>query len=188
MKTKELVSELKELGYFVDRKEGGLSSEYLAISTADNYLIATISEKYPSVLNTDIYKGYNDNPGASAVLRMLIEYSMTPLDEREDTNKYLVHLFPGEEGYLNLDISSDDLALTDRYNTVGYHTEFTEKEYKELQNKYPQWLPKFDKDDPRFIEVQDGKNSEPMTKVHDSELMYPDEEFIRTYSYLHRDY
>ena len=155
MKTKELVSELKEIGYFVERKDDGLSSEYLAISTADNcYLIATVSEKYPGVLNTDIYKGYNDNPAASAVLRMLIEYAMTPLDEREDTNKYLVHLFPGEAGYLNLDISSDDLALNDRSNTVGYHTEFTENEYKELQNKYPQWLPKFDKDDQRFEEVE----------------------------------
>lgn len=154
MKTTELVSELKELGYFVDRKEEGLSSEYLAISGADSYLIATVSEKYPGVLNTDIYKGYNDNPAASAVLQMLIEYAMTPLDEREDTNKYLVHLFPGEEGYLNLDISSDDLALTDRDNMVSYHTEFTEKEYNELQSKYPQWLPKFDKDDQRFEEVE----------------------------------
>lgn len=154
MKTTELVSELKELGYFVDRKEDGPSSEYLAISGADSYLIAMVSEKYPGVLNTDIYKGYNENQEHSPIFRMLIKYAMTPLDEREDTNKYLVHLFPGEEGYLNLDISSDNLALTDRDNTVSYHTEFTEKEYKELQSKYPQWLPQFDKDDQRFEEVE----------------------------------
>ena len=154
MKTTELVSELKELGYFVDRKERGLNSEYLAISGADNYLIATVSEKYPGVLNTDIYKGYNEKQEHNPIFRMLIEYALTPLDKREDTNKYLVHLVPDEEGYLNLNISSDDLALTDRDNTVGYHTEFTEKEYKELQSKYPQWLPKFDKDDQRFEEVE----------------------------------
>jgi len=154
MKTTELVSELKEIGYLVERKERGHNSEYLAISTADGYLIAMVSEKYYGVLNTDIYAGYNESQEHNVVFRMLIKYAMTPLDEREDTNKYLVHLFPGEKGYLNLGISSDKIALTDRDNTVGYHTEFTEKEYKELQSKYPQWLPMFDKDDPRFREVE----------------------------------
>lgn len=154
MKTSELVSKLKELGYFVDRKGGGFSSEYLAISGDDRYLIATVSEKYPGVLNTDIYTGYNDKPEYKAIFRMLIKYAMTPLEEREDTNKYLVHMLPDEEGYLNLDIASGKVALTDRDTTVSYQTEFTEKEYNELQSKYSQWLPKFDKNDQRFEEVE----------------------------------
>ena len=130
MKTSELVSKLKEIGYcHIERKQPGCPAEYLAISVDNCYLIATVSEKYPGVLNTDIYKGYNEKQEPNPIFRMLIEYAMTPLDEREDTNKYLVHLFPGEEGYLNLDIYSDDLELTDRDNMVGYHTEFTEKEY-----------------------------------------------------------
>lgn len=154
MKTAELVSKLKEFGYFVDRKEGGLSSEYLAISGIDNYLIATVSEKYYGVVNTDIYEGYNDSQDHNVIFRMLIKYAMTPLEEREDTKKYLVHLFPDEEGYLNLDSSSDELALSDSENTVGYQTEFTEKEYNKLREQYITWLPKFDKDDQRFEEVE----------------------------------
>jgi len=158
MKTKELVSELKEIGYFVERKDDGLSSEYLAISTADNcYLIATVSEKYYGVLNTDIYAGYNESQEHNAILRIIVEYAMTPLDERKDTKKYLVKLLPVEEGYLNVDNSldsySDELSLSDGNEMGDYQTEFTEKEYNELQNKYPHWLPKFDTDDPRFKEV-----------------------------------
>lgn len=153
MKTKELVSGLKELGYFVDRKEGELSSEYLAISGADSYLIATVSEKYPGVLNTDIYKGYNEKQEHNPIFRMLIKYAITPLDEREDAKKYLVRLVPEEEGYLNLYIPSDELSIADSDEMGDYQTEFTEKEYKELQSKYSQWLPKFDKDDQRFEEV-----------------------------------
>lgn len=154
MKTAELVSRLKELGYSVDRKNIGLSSEYLAISGVDNYLIATVSEKYYGVLNTDIYMRYNEPQEHNPIFRMLIKYAMTPLDEREDTKKYLVHLFPDEEGYLNLDISSDELALSDSENMGGYQTEFTEKEYNKLREQYINWLPKFDKDDQRFEEVE----------------------------------
>jgi len=85
--------------------------------------------------------------------QIILEYTLTPLDEREDTKKYLVHLFPNEECYLNLDFSSKELKLADSDNMEYCQTEFTEKEYKELQNKYSQWLPKFDKDDVRFEEV-----------------------------------
>ena len=157
MKTSELVSGLKELGYLVDRKDSGLSSEHLAISAANGYLIATVSEKYYGVLDTDIYAGYNENQEHNAILRIIVEYAMTPLDERKDTKKYLVKLLPVEEGYLNvynsLDSYSDELSLSDDNEMGDYQTEFTEKEYKELQSKYSQWLPKFDTDDPRFKEV-----------------------------------
>lgn len=154
MKTSELVSKLKELDYYhVERKQPGCPAEHLAISTADGYLIAMVSEKYYGVLNTDIYTGYNENQEHNPILRMLIEYALTPLDERKDTKRYLVQLSPTDDGYLNLDSSSDELSLADSDATLGYQTEFTEKEYKELQNKYPQWLPLFDKDDPRFKEV-----------------------------------
>ena len=158
MKTTELVSMLKEIGgYLVERKDSGHNSEYVAISTADDYLIATVSEKYYGVLNTDIYMGYNNSQEHNVVFRMLIKYAMTPLDEREDIKKYLVHMVPEEEGYLNLDnsldIPSDELSISDGDEEGDYQTEFTEKEYKKLQSKYSQWLPKFDKDDVRFEEV-----------------------------------
>jgi len=68
-----------------------------------------------------------------------------------------VKLLPVEEGYLNVDNSldsySDELSLANSDNMGDYQTKFTEKEYRELQSKYPQWLPEFDKDDPRFREV-----------------------------------
>jgi len=158
MKTKELVSTLKEIGgYHVERKERGHNSEYLAISTTDGYLIATVSEKYYGVLNTDVYTWYNEKQEHNVVFRMLIKYAMTPLDEREDIKKYLVKLLPVEEGYLNVDNSldsySDELSLANSDDMGDYQTKFTEKEYRELQSKYPQWLPEFDKDDPRFREV-----------------------------------
>ncbi|QBJ03541.1 hypothetical protein HWC09_gp003 [Lactobacillus phage 3-521] len=158
MKTSELVSKLKEIGYYhIERKQPGCNAEYLAISAANGYLIATVSEKYYGVLDTDIYAGYNESQEHNAILRIIVEYAMTPLDERKDTKKYLVKLLPVEEGYLNVDNSldsySDELSLSDGNEMGDYQTEFTEKEYNELQNKYPHWLPKFDTDDPRFKEV-----------------------------------
>lgn len=158
MKTSELVSKLKELGYYhVERKQSGCNAEYLAISVSNGYLIATVSEKYYGVLDTDIYAGYNENQEHNAILRIIVEYAMTPLDERKDTKKYLVKLLPVEEGYLNVDNSldsySDELSLSDGNEMGDYQTEFTEKEYRELQSRYPQWLPEFDTDDPRFKEV-----------------------------------
>lgn len=160
MKTTELVSKLKELGYYhIERKQPGCNAEYLAISTANGYLIATVSEKYYGVLDTDVYAGYNESQEHNAILRIIVEYAMTPLDEREDAKKYLVKLLPVEEGYLNVDNSLDsdsyydELSLDTSDGVGDYQTEFTEKEYRELQKKYPQWLPLFDTDDIRFKEV-----------------------------------
>lgn len=154
MKTSELVSKLKEIGYcHIERKQPGCPAEYLAISVDNGYLIATVSEKYYGVLNTDIYAGYNENQEHNPILRIIVEYAMTPLDERKDTKKYLVQLLPTDDGYLNSDNSSNELSLADSDEVGDYQTEFTEKEYNELQNKYPQWLPLFDTDDPRFKEV-----------------------------------
>jgi len=155
MKTSELVSKLKEIGYYhIERKQPGCNAEYLAISAANGYLIATVSEKYYGVLDTDVYAGYNESQEHNAILRIIVEYAMTPLDERKDTKKYLVHLLPTDDGYLNLDNVDDELLLDNIAETLGYQTKFTEKEYRELQKKYPQWLPLFDKDDQRFQEVE----------------------------------
>lgn len=152
MKTSELVSKLNELGYPVKKDDSGLSSEYLAISTADNCLVAKVYERYYGVLNTDIDVGYNESQEHNPILKTIIDYAMTPLDKREGTKKYLVHLVPGEDGYLNSDLFSDELLLAGSDGMGDYQTEFSEQEYDELQSEYSQWLPKFDKDDVRFEE------------------------------------
>jgi len=130
MKTSELVSKLKEIGYcHIERKQPGCPAEYLAISVDNGYLIATVSEKYYGVLNTDVYTGYNEKQEHNVVFRMLIKYAMTPLDEREDIKKYLVKLLPVEEGYLNVDNSldsySDELSLANSDDMGDYQTKFT---------------------------------------------------------------
>lgn len=183
MKTSELVSGLKEIGYLVDREERGHNSEYLAISTADGYLIATVSEKYYGVLDTDIYKGYNEKQEHNPIFRMLIKYAMTPLDKREDTKKYVVKMLPEGDNYVNQDNYDKHIFFSNKSETDRCKTHFTEKEYDEVQKQNATWLPVFDTKNPHFVEVQDDttKKGEPMTKLHDSELMYPDEEFTRTY-------
>lgn len=117
------------------------------------------------------------------VVKLMFEYALTPLDEREDAKKYFVKMMPKGDNYLNQSKANNHLFLSSASNTEMYKTEFTEEEYNDLWERYDKWLPKFDKDDPHFVEVQDDttKKGEPMTKLHDSELMYPDEEFTRTY-------
>ena len=160
MKTAEVLSILKEIGYLVERKDSGTNSEYLAISTADDYLIATVSEKYYGVLNTDIYTGYNETQEHNVVFRVLLKYALTPLEEREDTKEYVIRMLPNGDNYLNQDRSDSHVFFSSKAETEMYKTQFTEKEYNELQEQNDIWLPKFDKDDPHFVEVQDAAYEE----------------------------
>lgn len=92
-----------------------------------------------------------------ALQKLAYKYSRTPIDERQDDPKFWVKMFPKNNGLLGsclyLDDESNDITIFG----AEAGTPFTQSEYDNLQQKYPEWLPKFDKDDPHFEFVEDGK-------------------------------
>lgn len=70
--------------------------------------------------------------------------------------RYLVKLLPSDN-YLNTD-PQGDLFVSTKEQGYGCQTQFTEKEYNELAKRYPEYLPEFNKNDPRFIEVNQDED------------------------------
>lgn len=74
-----------------------------------------------------------------------------------DETLFHVRMLPGDRPDEYLLVSKSDCK---EWFTGCLHTYidvdelFTKKEYRELQEKYPGWLPKFNKDDPHFEIVE----------------------------------
>ena len=68
--------------------------------------------------------------------------------------RYLVTLLPSDNNYLNSDLQGD-LFLSTKEQGFHCQTHFTEKEYNELAKRYPEYLPPFNENDKRFIEIKE---------------------------------
>ena len=75
------------------------------------------------------------------------------LKELKKEKRYLIKLLPLDNNYLNSDLQGD-LFLSTKEQGFHCQTQFTEKEYNELVKKYPEYLPPFNKNDKRFIEIE----------------------------------
>ena len=89
------------------------------------------------------------------VVKLLFEYALTPLSEREDEPKFRVKILP--DIYLNQDKDNKNIFLNDPHETYSFQTVFTKSEYNKLQQKYSEWLPKFDEKDPHFEFLEEDK-------------------------------
>lgn len=186
MKTSFLVLKLESMGYKVKVKPLMVLGETIFVYTNDGNYAGHVCTKLFGTLSTDTWvttsgKSCYDPDDLKNLVEALTTYALTPLDKREDTKKYLVKMLPKGEHYLNQIRDGNQISFSSSRDVDKYKTEFTEDEYNKLRERYAIWLPKFDKDDPHFVEVQDDKDSESMTKLHDSELMYPDDEITRNY-------
>lgn len=97
-----------------------------------------------------------------ALQKLAYKYSRTPLDKRRDEPKFRVRMMiRGDNSYLNLLKENIDgqnagsLLIGGCLDAPGAQTIFAESEYKKIQQAIPQWLPKFDKNDPHFEFVDD---------------------------------
>ena len=75
------------------------------------------------------------------------------LKKLKEEKRYLIQLLPLDGNYLNTD-SQGDLFFSTKEQGYGCQTHLTEKEYNELAKRYPDYLPPFDKNDKRFIEIE----------------------------------
>jgi len=78
---------------------------------------------------------YMDNVSED-IAKLVLKLTFTPLEERIEKEKYFIHLFPGDNGYLNIDNNSN-LFLNTCVQTSGYKTIFTVDEINDLAEQYP---------------------------------------------------
>lgn len=150
MKTKEFIDKVNNEYHCSVSVNGTINIR----NNFDRDLLATVSEKYFGVVDTSYpaFKSMTDN---SEFIKMLMEYASTPLNKREDEPKFYVRMIPEDSNndwnvYLNLDKEYSCIFIDDSCNDGNDQTIFTESEYNELQQRYSDWLPKFDKNDPHF--------------------------------------
>lgn len=153
MKLNELKSKVEDLGYrvLVDDNTTKIVTPY------NHEWIYMISNDMCGFMSCYDDATYLEPDSLLALQKLAYKYSRTPIDERQDDPKFWVKMFPKNNGLLGsclyLDDESNDITIFG--DEAG--TPFTQSEYDNLQQKYPEWLPKFDKDDPHFEFVEDGK-------------------------------
>lgn len=165
MKTSELVSKLTSMGYQVKPKSLMMGGSTVYIYTPDGKYAGNVCTKVFGTLSTDTWvttsgKSSYGTDDVNNLVDTLTTYALTPLDEREDTKKYVVKMLPRGDNYLNQDRGDNHIFYSSKDETDSYKTQFTEKEYNEVQKQNATWLPTFDIKDPHFVEVQDDEYEE----------------------------
>lgn len=109
---------------------------------------------YIDFLNLD-YIYIDSGAGSFSLSLDSIEKLVKLLQElkKSKEKRYLVKLFPFDDNYLNAD-SRGRFFLANKAQGYGCQTQFTEKKYNELFKMYPEYLPPFNKNDKRFIEIE----------------------------------
>ena len=141
--TKKFIKEVEKLGFEVQKY-----TNFIAI----HYKGHQISYIYT---DTKFYVGMTYEFSASlpeelqAKLYYLVdEYARTPLDEREEPQKYFLifaALTDNEHfNYLNHNLKKDFLALSDRNQSDMYQTQFTQKEIDDIKEKFKVTLSDFE--------------------------------------------
>lgn len=103
-----------------------------------------------------------------ALQKLAYKYSRTPIDERRDEPKFRVRMMPNLPNqnsslyYVNYSLKNSEIDVgpdVDMSEDPLFRSKchFTKKEYVSIQREFPEWLPKFDKDDPHFEIVEDEK-------------------------------
>lgn len=83
------------------------------------------------------------------LFNLLVEYGRTPIDEREEPQKFYLQLTTliaaGTENYLNYNTINGSFLLSGRWQTPLYQTQFTQAEIDEMKEKFGDALSGFEK-------------------------------------------
>lgn len=92
-------------------------------------------------------------------LKYIDELLFTPPQNRRDSRKFRVHIFPVETCFLNYDFDNQKIYIEDGKELDPYQTIFTESEYNRVRQNFD-FLPKFVPSDDRFELVKEGENDD----------------------------
>lgn len=75
-------------------------------------------------------------PFSNKLYMIMAELAMTPLDKRKEDKKYFIHVFKGEDGYLNIvNNVINRIEIIDNRSADGFKTEFTNDEINQLKKR-----------------------------------------------------
>ena len=129
MKTKQLIKEIKSRGFELKK-----AKDYIIVVDTNGFYVAKTSEVDFGVLTTDYIGFYKlDYNTKLQLLNLLIKYAKTPIEDREEEDKYYYKLKGfGEEYYLNSEDNGKYLYFSDNIQTDECQTQFTDKEFEAL--------------------------------------------------------
>ena len=124
MKTNEFIEEARDLGLFVEENKNQ-NMIWIKTPYEDNY----VGEVKTDEIGCRIFDESKRFPGIS---KLIYEYGMTPIEEREQEKKYRYRLRGVKEGsgYLNYSTDYLNYHFTNLLEVSGVTTKFTDSEVK----------------------------------------------------------
>lgn len=150
MKTKELINKINNIKDI----NGKIFGDDIYVQDSNEKALCFVTINKFGVICTN-FEELDNADNKDEVVKLIFEYALTPLDEREDELRFYVRMVPEDSNndwnvYLNLDKEESCIFVDNNDGDSSVQTIFTESEYNKLQQKYFDWLPKFDKNDPHF--------------------------------------
>lgn len=146
MKTKEFIRKVKKLGFNVNVKN--IKGIWIENSNGSN--VAYVC-RYKMYEFDTVFFAFENIPELKKVslFNLLVEYASTPLDEREEPQKFYLQLTTliatGTENYLNHNTTNGSFVLSGRCQTPKWQTQFTQAEIDEMKEKFGVALSDFEK-------------------------------------------
>ena len=153
MKTKELINKINNIKDI----NGKIFGDDIYVQDSNEKALCFVTINKFGVICTN-FEELDNADNKDEVVKLIFEYALTPLDEREDELKFRVRMLPGKincDTYLNQGKRSKVVFLGEPDKTDKTQAIFTKSEYDKLQQKYSEWLPKFDKNDSHFEFLDD---------------------------------
>ena len=139
MKTKDFIEEVRDLGLFVEENKN-----QNMIWIKNTYEGNHVGEVKTNKIGCRIFDESKRFPGTS---KLIYEYGMTPLEEREEEKKYHIKMlndvvsFNLVGKYLNQSMKSKRYMFSSKDSKRFYNTEFTQKEIDNFPDDVKEVLP-----------------------------------------------
>lgn len=131
MKYNEAEEQIKALSnkYSIDMDEfyGYFNINYKGVEIA----FVNIESEY--IVGVGDSKYFHKLPFSNKLYMILSELALTPLDKRAEDKKYYIHVFKGQNGYLN--IVDSNVRFYDKIEANGFKTKFTGTEIEKLKQR-----------------------------------------------------
>lgn len=144
MRTKDFMREVKAIGFVAI-----IGDEHLLIKDLEGYNLAYISTTKTYSFNTvgDFFQKLSEFD-RKRLFNLLVDYASTPLEDREEQERFFLKFkieIDDDCKYLNYYKEEDELTLDNSLETSSFQTLFTDKELKELKEKFEVTLNDFEK-------------------------------------------
>lgn len=143
MLTKDFIKEVERLGFIVDKSDEGTA----LIENSKNVTVAYVIIDRLYEFDTAYYVFEEiPEPTKKKLFNLLVEYTSTPIDEREKPQKFYLEFYLIENdghNFLNYDKTKDVFTLDTYIETSDVQTLFTQKEIDEIKEKFDATLSDF---------------------------------------------